>query len=92
MSFLKKLFGGGAPKAEPEGEALIHEGYTITPTPQKTDGGFRLAARIEKQVGETLKTHQLIRADVIPNREECEKAAVNKAKQMIREQGERLFG
>lgn len=92
MSFLKKLFGGGAPKAEPEGAALIHEGYTITPNVQKAEGGYRLAARIEREVGGEMKTHQLIRADVIPNRDECEQAAVNKAKQMIREQGDRLFG
>ena len=56
------------------------------------EGQFRLAALIEAEVEGETKTHHLVRADVIRDREEAEEASVRKAKQMIDEQGARLFG
>jgi len=38
------------------------------------------------------KTHNLVRADTINDYDEAVKASIGKAKQMIDEQGERLFG
>ena len=58
MSFLKKLFGGGAGndnsgKAK-AGAAVEHEGYLITPAPQKEGGQYRLAGTISMEIdGET---------------------------------------
>ncbi|WP_108816184.1 HlyU family transcriptional regulator [Loktanella sp. Alg231-35] len=86
MSLFSKLFGGGKTPALALSET--YNGFAITPTPQKESGGWRLAARIEKGGQEQL----LIRSDVLNSKEQAEEASVAKAKQIIDEQGERLFG
>lgn len=87
MSIFKKLFGGGSTTAsEPKSET--HNGFTITPTPIREGSRFRISALIEKDG----KTHTLIRADVLEDLNAASEASVNKAKQMINEQGDRLFG
>ncbi|NBD29287.1 MAG: hypothetical protein GVY31_04515, partial [Alphaproteobacteria bacterium] len=64
MSLLKKLFGGsGDPPKEPRVED--YNGYRIYPAPLKEQGGYRIAARIEKDIGGETRTHTLIRADVV---------------------------
>lgn len=88
MSLLSKLFGGGSGPTDP---SETYEGFTIHPTPMPEGGKFRLAARIEKTVGEAVKSHQLIRADLFDSRDEAVGAAVLKAKQVIDEQGERIL-
>ena len=88
MSLFSKLFGGGKPAKEPE----LYKEFRIFPDPQSGSGGYRLAARIEKEVGGETKTHQMIRADQIQDAEEAEAFSIRKAKQLIDEQGERLFG
>ncbi len=95
MSFLKKLFGGGndgdsSPKVT--AEPVEHEGYSITPTPMKDGGQFRVCATISKEVDGEVKSHQLIRADVFTSADECSDATLRKAKQVIKEQGDRMFG
>ena len=92
MSFLKKLFGGGMSSGgDKEAPSEIYEGYTITPNPMKADGGFRLAAKITLDVEGEMKEHQLIRADVITDYQECVTSSLNKAKQVIKEQGMNIF-
>ena len=86
MSLFSKLFGGGSPKAEVKPE--IYEGFSITPTPIPEGSRYRLSARIDK--GE--QTHTLIRADVLEDIETANSVSIAKAKQMIDEQGDRLFG
>lgn len=93
MSFLKKLFGGGSGGgASKEPDAIDHEGFRIIPTPINEGGKYRLSARIEMGEGEALKSHTLIRADVLNDFDQAAEASIAKAKQMIKEQGERLFG
>ena len=88
MSILKKLFGGGTP---PEPTVETYEGFRIMPQPMKESGGFRLGARIEKDIGGETKVHDLIRADTFQSRDEADAASIRKARQMIDEQGDRLF-
>ncbi len=86
MSWLSKIFGGGGSNAA----AAVTETYkdfSITPQPQKDANGWRIAALIEKDG----KSHTLIRADVLNAKDAAEAASVSKAKQVIDEQGERLF-
>lgn len=85
MSLFSKLFGGG--KMPDTSPAETYKDYAITAVPQKEASGWRLAARIEKDGQE----HTLIRADVIASKEEADAASIAKAKQMIDEQGARLF-
>jgi hypothetical protein len=84
MSLLSKLFGKSEP---PKAVTIAHEGYTITPQPIQEGGQFRLAALIEKDG----KTHHLIRADTLASAEAATEAAIAKAKQVIDQQGDRIF-
>ena len=90
MSFLSKLFGGGTKPADaPIGET--YEGMRIFPEPIKEGTTHRLCARIEMDVDGEVKEHRLIRADTFTSRDEAVAASTAKAKQMIDEQGKRLF-
>ena len=96
MSFLKKLFGMGGQSqdsSEPKilGEAE-HEGYLIKATEMRAGSEFQLSGTIEKEIDGELKKASFIRADRLPSAEQAESAAIEKAKQIIKEQGESLFG
>ena len=90
MSILSRLFGGKA-KAEPEDEVEIYKGFRILPAPQAAEGGYRVAARIEKDIDGEVQVHQLMRADTIASLDEARAFCVRKAKQVIDEQGEAIF-
>jgi hypothetical protein len=89
MSILSKLFGG-APK--PAKEPEVYKDFRIFPEPQSGSGGYRVAARIEKDFGGEMKVHHLLRADTLQGAEEAEAFSIRKARQLIDEQGDRLFG
>ena len=84
MALFSKLFGSSKPEVTP---SEVYQDYTITPTPQKESGGWRIGARIEKGG----QTHQLIRADMLQTKEQANDASVGKARQVIDERGARLF-
>lgn len=89
MSILKKLFGGGgAGGAAPEAEAETYQGFTIRPEPIRDGATWRIAARIEKDG----QSHHLIRADTLESFDAAAEASARKARQVIDEQGMRLFG
>lgn len=89
MSLLSRLFGGGGADKAPE--AIEYNGFRIFPEPVKEAQGYRLAARIEKEIDGVLKTHKLIRADTIADPVQAADAAEAKAKQVIDQMGDRLF-
>ena len=95
MSWLSRIFGGGGtskggtPPAA--GAVEVYQGFRITPTPIREGGQFRISARIEKDVAGETKMHDLIRADTMADQTQAANASVAKAKQMIDEQGERIF-
>ena len=94
MSLWSKLFGGGGgskSNARPEPEAETYKGFIIFPEPQRGEGGYRVGARIEKEIAGEVKVHQLLRADAILNVDDAAAFSVRKAKQVIDEQGERIF-
>lgn len=91
MSFWKKLFGGGAPKEEPASEPVEHKGFTVLAAPFQNEGQYQTAGRISKEVGGETKTHEFIRADRHASREDAVAFSIHKAKQIIDEQGERIF-
>ena len=88
MSLFKKLFGAGGP---PETEAVTHEGFRIIATPIPEGGTYRVSATIEKDFGEETRQHKLIRADTVQGLETAQEVCVQKAKQVIDEQGDRIF-
>ena len=93
MSLLSRLFGSGSRDDAPEATASAetYQGFTITPTPLKDSGGYRLSARIEKEVDGETKTHTLIRADTISEFDTAASISLAKAKMLIDEQGETIF-
>ncbi|MGL4438612.1 MAG: HlyU family transcriptional regulator [Bosea sp. (in: a-proteobacteria)] len=92
MSFFKKLFGGGAPKAEEPAPATEHSGFTIHATPYEEQGQWQMCGVIEKEIGGEMKSHRFIRADRFPARETAIEMTYMKARQIIDQSGERIFG
>jgi len=90
MSLLSRLFGSGASREETP-VAIEYKGFSISPAPMREGTRFRLSALIEKEVGGEMFKHQLVRADVLDSHDDAAEAAIRKARQMIDEQGERLF-
>ena len=93
MSILSKLFGTKG-EAKPAATAASEEykGFRITPEPVADGKSWRIAAWIDKEVNGEAKRHHLIRADTLVVREDAEAASVAKAKVMIDQMGDRLFG
>lgn len=93
MSFLSKLFSSGTKSAKPEGpKPTEYKGMRITPDPIKDGANFRIAATIEMTRGDETLSHHLIRADTLGSHDQACEASINKAKLMIDQMGERLFG
>lgn len=87
MSFWSKLFGGGGGASAPEAEPETYKDFELRAEPMPEGGQFRLAGTVSK--GD--KTHKLIRADLFPDKDQCNAAFSRKARQVIDEQGDRLF-
>lgn len=93
MSFWKKLFGGGSvAKEEPPLEAVEHKGFTIRPAPFVEGGQYQTCGIITKEVDGVAKEHRFIRADRFAAKEDAIDVTLRKARQLIDEQGERIFG
>ncbi len=88
MSLLSRLFGGGG-KPEPEPES--YKGFNIFAEPIKEPGGYRICARIEKEIDGEVRTHKLIRADICNSEQECREISVSKAKVLIDQSGDAIF-
>ena len=92
MFSLKKFFSGARKGGEPvQPEPEDYNGYRIYADPIKEAGGYRIAARIEKDFGSDTKTHMLIRADTISDHGGAIAASVQKAKHVIDQQGDSIF-
>jgi hypothetical protein len=95
MSFLKSLFGLGGKETGDTAPATVsqveHKGFTIKATPFKEAGQYQTCGVISKDVGGVLKEHKFIRADRFPALETAAEVAISKGKQIVDEQGERIF-
>lgn len=92
MSFWKNLFGGGEAKEAAPSPGEEYKGFTIRATPMSVGSEYQLAGRIEKDVDGELKVHDFVRADRLSSRDEAASFALAKARQIIDEQGNGLFG
>lgn len=93
MSFWKKLFGGGGGSTAPAGpvQTVEHKGYTIEARPYSEAGQFQVAGVISKGDGDARKEHKFIRADRFPTMDEAAEFSVMKGRQIIDQQGDRIF-
>ena len=95
MSFLSRLFGGtksDSAKAPAVVEREDYEGHLIEAMPQAEAGQWRLRARLSKSIDGERRTHDLIRADLLPSAEEAARQALAKGRLVIDEMGDRLYG
>ena len=95
MSFLKRLFGGGASSGGVGPTVTDREeykGHLIEAMPEKEGGQYRLRAKLSKEIDGETKVHQLIRADLLASPEEATTHALAKGRQVIDEMGDRLYG
>ena len=92
MSLLSALFGKLAPApAEKVPEPVEYKGFIIRPAPFKTEGQFQTAGTIEREIGGVRKEHRFIRADSYAAYEDAVTFTVNKARQIIDLQGDKIF-
>ncbi len=94
MSLLSRLFGSGSGSekgAAPEHEPVEYEGFAIHPEPIREGSQWRIAARIERDVDGEVKTHHLVRADVMADGDAAAAESIRKAKRLIDERGEGVF-
>jgi hypothetical protein len=102
MSFLRKLFGGGPStqaKGRAEGEqgkseqvpAEDYAGFVIQPTPYKEGGQYQLCGVISKEENGARREHRFVRADRFPDWRTAVEMTTLKARQIIDQQGARLF-
>lgn len=95
MSLWTRLFGGGTPAeagpAKPAAEAE-HKGFTIRAEPYKAEGGqYQTAGTVLREVGGEIKEHRFVRADRFASLEDAAEFALMKGRQLVDEQGERMF-
>jgi len=97
-TMLGKLFGGGrgdTPGGDDDGaasaDAVEHDGYTIVPAPIKEGGQYRTAGRILRTVDGEERQARFIRADNHADRQAAVDHSLGKARQIIAEQGVKLF-
>lgn len=94
ISFLKKIFaapGSDSNAPAERGEAVEYEGFKIQPAPEPEGGQWRLAGYILRTANGDQQERKFVRADLFPSRDEATDFAVRKGRQIIDEQGERLF-
>lgn len=91
MSFWKKLFGGAA-KEEPPLEPVEHKGFLIRPAPFVEDGQYQTCGIITREIDGEIREHRFVRADRFATREDAVDVTLRKARHLIDEQGDRIFG
>lgn len=97
MSFLKSLFGLGGGKEAAGGRPAAaakeaeHKGFTIRATPYKDGGQFQTAGTIAKEIDGEMKEYKFVRADRFSTLEEAADLSLSKGRQIIDEQGDRMF-
>ncbi len=93
MSFWKNLFGGGSDRAAKAvtGRTEDYKGFTIVPAPFLDGGQYQLAGSISKDIDGTVKRHAFVRADRFSSAEDATDFTLVKARQIIDQQGDKIF-
>ena len=97
MSFLKKLFGGGKAQSGAANDAhrsdpQDYKGFRLVATPYKEGGQYQLCGVISKEIDGATREHRFIRADRFPGLDDAVEMTFLKARQIVDQQGDRLFG
>ena len=91
---LRGLFGGGASGAgrQDAGNTVEYKGYVIRPAARREGSQWLTVGVISKAFDEDVKEHHFIRADTYGTKQDADACSILKAKQIIDEQGDKLFG
>ena len=94
MSFLRSLFGLGSKQRDETATAkqAEHKGFIIEARPYKEGGQYQTAGVIRRDVDGVRKEHKFIRADRFTTLDEAVDFCLSKGRQIVDEQGDRLFG
>lgn len=96
-SFIKGLWarlsgsGDDASSSEPAAEAVEYKGFRIRPAPYPAKGQYQTAGVIERDFEAGTKEHRFIRAETHASKDDASTFAIAKGKQIIDEQGDRIF-
>jgi len=92
MSFWSALFGRReATETVKASDPVEYKGFIIRAAPYKNNGGYQTAGTIERDVDGVNKQHRFIRADSYASYDDAVSFTLNKARQIIDLQGERMF-
>jgi hypothetical protein len=83
---------GERERVEVNAPVVEYKGYRIRPRPYRANGHYQTAGVIEKDFSDGMKEHRFIRADTHQNVDDAIAFAIAKAKQIIDQQGDRIFG
>jgi hypothetical protein len=93
MSFFSALFGrGSAENSSKAADPVAYKGYVICAAPYKNNGHYQTAGTIEREIEGVRKEHRFIRADAYASYDDAVSFTINKARQIIDLQGDRIFG
>lgn len=95
MRWLQRVFGndGASGQAEPQvGGTEDYAGYRLEAAPRKDPQGWRIAGRIGRERAGEWQTVEFLRADVQGDWEEAVAMSLLKARRLVDERGEALFG
>jgi hypothetical protein len=95
---MKKLFGGSSGGGDdnaggdkPLGDPVEHKGCMIQPIAMHKGGQFLTAGIISKEFPDGPRAHRFVRADTHSAADTAHDFAIIKGRQIIDEQGDRLF-
>ena len=93
---IKKLFnslfsGGGRESQGKPTAGVVYLEFETRPAPVKESNGWRVQGTIVKDSGADSREHRFIRADSCMDRETAIELTVRKARQLIDEQGDKIF-
>jgi hypothetical protein len=88
---LQGLAGGASAGPAAAAAPVEYKGYRIIPTPYRDKEQYQTSGTIQKEAPDGLKEHKFIRADTYHSRDDAIAFTIAKAKQIIDNQGDRIF-
>lgn len=92
FNWLKNLSKPKPTSSGPAFDVVSYQGFDIYPEPKAEGGQYRLQGRIVKIIDEQPREYLLIRSDLLSSAELAAELMVAKARRVIDENGERIFG
>jgi hypothetical protein len=83
--------GGGGGSSTPAVAPVEYKNYRIIPAPYRNGSQFQTAGAIEKDTADRVKRHDFVRADTYASWDDAVAFTTSKAKQIIDQQGDRIF-